>query len=278
MKDQEGGGIPRIVTEDESSLTEVSLPLPEKPPESFPPWSGLDFLLLTLAVIGCVLFFQFAGAGVALLLPAFKGQKITELAQSTKLNVTIQSVAYVVVLLLMRRLLRHHGVGLLRGIRWNWPGQNAILYPAFGVAIALTIAGFTVLLHRYIPSNLPIEKMFRTSGDAWFLVVFGLTIAPLLEEFYFRGFLYPTLARGAGVAVATMLTVLLFVGIHAAQLASAWVPLLMLTFASLCFTLIRVKTNSVSAALLTHIGYNGMLFLTMFIQTSGFRQLDKLPK
>ena len=238
----------------------------------------MDLLLLTAAVIVCILVFSVLWAVVALLLPAFKGQKMSEVAQSTKLNVTVQAFAYLVILAVMRRVVRLHGTGLLQGIKWNWPGQNAILYPALGVGLAVGIQALTSLLQRFIPSNLPIEKMFRTPGDAWFLVAFGITLAPVLEEFYFRGFLYPTLARRIGVGFAATFTVVGFVGIHAAQLSSAWVPLLMLTIASAAFTIVRIKTDSVSAAVLMHVGYNGTLFIALFLATSGFRNLEKLAR
>jgi hypothetical protein len=242
--------------------------------ELFPAWSAVDFILLTIAIVVCVFFVQ--GTGVILAMLA--GYKVDQITQNTKLMVSVQVLSYLAVLGIMWRMVRYRSTNVLQAIRWNWPGQNAILYPAIGVALAVGIAFATKLLDRFIPSNLPIEKMFRTQSDAWFLVFFGLTLAPLLEELYFRGFLYPTLRRYAGGAIAITVTVLLFTAIHAPQIASSWVPLLMLTIASLCFTVIRLKADSVSAALLTHIGYNGTLFLTLFLATDGFRNLEKLAK
>jgi membrane protease YdiL (CAAX protease family) len=41
------------------------------------------------------------------------------------------------------------------------------------------------------PEHAPIEDLFRTPRAAWMMFFFGITIAPLLEEIVFRGFLLP---------------------------------------------------------------------------------------
>ncbi len=41
------------------------------------------------------------------------------------------------------------------------------------------------------PEHAPIEDLFRTPSAAWMMFIFGITIAPFVEEIVFRGFLLP---------------------------------------------------------------------------------------
>jgi hypothetical protein len=108
------------------------------------------------------------------------------------------------------------------------------------------------------------------------LAAFGVTLAPLMEELFFRGFLYPVLARRIGVPTAVAITALSFALIHASQLAHAWGPLLLLFFVGLALTIARVRTGSVATSFLMHVGYNGTLFTAMYLASDHFRNLERL--
>ena len=49
-----------------------------------------------------------------------------------------------------------------------------------------------------VPRHLPIERFFETARQATITSIFAVTLAPLMEELFFRGLLYPTLARWLG--------------------------------------------------------------------------------
>ena len=70
--------------------------------------------------------------------------------------------------------------------------------------LAFGLQGLAHLLP--IPKELPIDRFFQTTSEAWVLSLFGMTVAPLLEELFFRGFLYPVLARRMGIIAAVILT------------------------------------------------------------------------
>jgi membrane protease YdiL (CAAX protease family) len=101
-------------------------------------------------------------------------------------------------------------------------------------------------------------------------------LAPLVEELFFRGFLYPALARRLGVAAGVALTALPFALIHASQLARAWAPLLLLFIVGLVLTAVRARTRSVGASFLVHVGYNATLFALLYAGTDGFTNFEKL--
>src|SRR2546430_6146343 len=51
---------------------------------------------------------------------------------------------------------------------------------------------------------------------------------PILEELFFRGFLFPVLARRLGVAWGVILTALPFAVVHAVQFGNAWSAVLVI--------------------------------------------------
>jgi membrane protease YdiL (CAAX protease family) len=106
--------------------------------------------------------------------------------------------------------------------------------------------------------------------------IFGVTAAPLVEELFFRGFLYPVLARRLGTSSGVIVTALAFALIHQSQLAYSWGPLLLLFLVGLVITVIRAFTQSVAAGFLVHVAYNSTLFVTLWIGTDHFRHLERI--
>ncbi len=132
------------------------------------------------------------------------------------------------------------------------------------------------LLHRWIPKSLPIEQFFSSPASAYALSTFGILVAPFVEELFFRGFLYPALARWTGSALSIVVTAGLFALLHAGQLALAWAPLLVLFAVGTVLTLVRARTNSVATCVLMHAGYNCTLFTMLFFATDHFHHLEKM--
>src|SRR5262249_56842240 len=121
-------------------------------------------------------------------------------------------------------------------------------------------------------------RFFKTSGEAWALSIFGITLAPLIEELFFRGFLYPVLVRRLGVVVAILITSVAFGLLHAPQLGRAWGPVLVVFLVGLALTITRALTKSVATSVLIHVAYNGTISVLIFAATDGFRHLEKLSQ
>ncbi len=85
-----------------------------------------------------------------------------------------------------------------------------------------------------IPKSLPMDKFFNDATSAYMMAVFGILLAPLLEELFFRGMLYPDTAPGIGRACwRVLLTAAAFAAIHGAQLGYAWAPILSILWSAL---------------------------------------------
>jgi membrane protease YdiL (CAAX protease family) len=238
-----------------------------------PPWNLWD--VLRIAVAAMIAIGLFSMIAMALASHGIKSRELLEkLARNPKVAVPPQIAAYLVVIGYMIAIPRMAGRPFLKAIQWNYPGPAAIAYGTLGVALAILISTTSALLP--IPKSLPIDNYFTDTAGAYLMAFFGITFAPLVEELFFRGFLYPVLARSLGVGISVAITALCFALIHAAQLAHAWAPLLLLWLVGLALTSVRAWTKSVAASFCVHAGYNLTLFTLMFLATDHFRHLEKL--
>jgi membrane protease YdiL (CAAX protease family) len=252
-------------------------PVPEEPgpgtASENPPWSGWDVLQIVFLTIVSVVIFLPVAAVVAqrLLYPKIA---LLEVVTYPLVTVVGQGLAYLLVLAFMASIAgRTPGQDFWHAIRWNWP-KNWSAYLLGGMALSVALQGIAHFLP--IPKEVPMDRFFRTPGEAWALSLFGVTFAPLLEELLFRAFLYPVLARRFGIVIAVLATAAGFGLIHAAQLGWAWAPVLVIFMVGLALTITRAVTKSVASSLLMHAAYNGTLSILLFVGTDGFRHLERL--
>ena len=240
----------------------------------FPPWTIWDVAIIPGATIFLMLLCSVVAIAVAHGLPAYHGMTWGTLAQQPLIIISSQMASYPLVIALMARIVRRRsGETFLRAIQWNWP-QRSSLWFLGGIVLAFTVEGLAHFLP--VPKSLPMDKFFNDMSSAYLMAFFGIAVAPLLEELFFRGMLYPILRRGFGVVVGLALTAAAFAAIHGAQLAYAWAPILSIFVVGVVLTVIRERTGSVAASVMTHSGYNFALFALLWIGSEHFRHLEKL--
>lgn len=231
------------------------------------------------AVLACVVLAIFLCTGLALAiahsLPGYRDVALPVLAADPRVIVGAQVASYPFVLAVMVVLVRiRAGDPFLKAISWNWPSGRGAAFVLLGIIVAFAIEAMAHFLP--IPKSLPIDKFFDTSSNAYLMSFFGILLAPLLEELFFRGLLYPLMRRLLGVLVAVLVTAAAFAAIHGAQLGNAWAPILSIFIVGVVLTVVRQWTGSVAACFLTHCGYNSTLFITLWFASDHFRHLDKI--
>jgi len=241
-------------------------------PVENPVWNGWDVLqiagltVLSVFVLQVVILFgarQFA----------YPHSPLREVAQKPVLAILAQLLAYIVVALFMVLLIegKYH-VRFLQAIRWNWPRNKSFILLGLGV---LTVS-LDLLSHFLpMPKSTPFEQFFARPVDAYLVSIFAVTLGPLMEELFFRGFLYPVLARRMGMAWAIIFTALPFGLIHSVQYGNAWSAVLVIFLVGVVLTSVRAVTKSVAASFLVHVGYNGTLMMLAAVATHGFRHMEK---
>jgi membrane protease YdiL (CAAX protease family) len=239
-----------------------------------PAWNGWDVLRLVFLTIVAL----FVGVFTVLLIARWRIYPHTGLGEIARIPLVVvagQSLAYLLILAYMYVLVTRERSrpDFLAAMHWNWP-SNITVYVLAGFILSLSLQAVAHFLP--IPKELPIDSFFRTPAEAWALGILSVTLAPLMEELFFRGFLYPVLARSLGLPVAVFLTALAFASLHGAQLLFSWGPVLVIFLVGVVLTMVRAKTNSVAAGVLIHMAYNGTITVAMFAATDGFRHLEKL--
>ncbi len=249
---------------------------PPKP--RFPAWSYWDVLAVLVFTVVCIFVFSVIALFIAKTMPGYHNLSIAELTAKVATNAQVivgaQAAAYLFVLAFIFMLVRTRArQPFAPAIQWNWPGRWVPAFVAGGIVLALVIDGLSRFLP--IPKSLPMDNFFNDATSAYMMAAFGVTLAPLLEELFFRGLLYPLLRRTFGLVVGVLLTALAFACIHGAQLGYAWAPILSIFVVGVVFTVVRHRLNSVAASFLMHCGYNFTLFAMLWIATDHFRHLEK---
>jgi len=164
-------------------------------------------------------------------------------------------------------ILIFHKAGFLSALKLKGPVKKEWLwlFPAFFV--------FTVVC-RFIADtdplspNLPVYLFFRDSsivGTAFTL--FSLMIvAPVSEEIFFRGFIYPGIQKRLGLGMAVLITTFLFTAVHVPQCMEHPFIIFMIFSGGLLLTLVRAFTGSTLMAVLLHALYNTTIVAAGFVK------------
>jgi len=156
-------------------------------------------------------------------------------------------------------------------IQWRRPEPGVGFYLLAG--LGLSVVSITIpMLFPNSNRHFPIEEMFKNPISGWLLVAFGTGIAPFVEELFFRGMIYPVIARRWGLEAGVLLSALLFASIHAPQLAGGLPQLGAIFFVGVALGYVRGRTGSLVPGFLMHTSYNAALFLATIIGTKGFRE------
>jgi len=234
-------------------------------------------LLITVVAVLSLIVTQILALAVAkeLIYPHLRWNDVVQkLAQNAVLAVLAQLAGYIPLAICMVALVegKYH-VRFWPAIRWNWPRSQ---WKMLGLG-ALVLLSLNLLGHFLpMPQSTPFEELFSRPRDAYLMSVFAITLGPLMEELFFRGFLYPVLARRMGVAWGIFFTALPFGLIHMFQYGYAWGVVLLIFLMGVACTAVRAATGSVASSFLVHVGYNATEMLLFAIATDGFRHMEKV--
>ena len=227
-----------------------------KDPSQDPPWSGWDVtrigLLLFVLPFLVIPFVALAAKHIF-----YPGLPWLTVAQKPWIALTTQFLWYVAIAVYM--IMFVEGTFHRRfweAIQWNWPRRNWVML----VPVGMVMVSLQGLEHFFkIPKHIPMEEFLATPLAAVMTAILAVTLGPLMEELFFRGFLYPVLARRFGVTAGVVATAVGFGLIHGAQLAFAWGLVLIIFIVGIVLTIVRAKTNSVGSSFVVHVAYNSTI-------------------
>ncbi len=260
------------------------------------------FLFFALAV-AVTLILGVVAVGLARLFPAFRHQDFKTLALDARLTIPSQALEYLALLgttvLLFRSIWQRP---FWQAIHWNTPAVAKRWIPLVGTGLVLGLLNGAASNLLPMPKEAPIlNDLMRSTTGAWLMFLFGTTMAPLMEEIAFRGFLLPSLINFFRwltrrkqlpedmaapqppnqpspfiVPASILLASIPFALLHSEQVSGAWAPVLLIGIVSVVLCIVRLWTRSLAASAFVHATYNFTLFAGMIVASDGFRHLDKL--
>jgi membrane protease YdiL (CAAX protease family) len=222
---------------------------PARPLLDRPPWGVLDLI----AVFLLSLSIGFASY-------AFVGQKEVDVA--VLLGDSIFKGLAILVLLVWLHHFRNagpgdlglHTSGLLSSVPWG-----AYLYvsafPLYYAAGMYSLAAH--LAAKAIPEGHPVDSLLlgdeATPGTRLAIAVVAVAMAPLFEEILFRGFLYTTLRKYLGPALAMLGSAAIFAALHP---LFGFYQILVL---GLVFAYVYERTGNLFVPMVLHMIHNGLV-------------------
>jgi uncharacterized protein len=178
------------------ALTESAVFIAE-PPARDPAWNVWDvimiaFLFILAMILSTAIVMTAAGVLGTSRLPDLK-----DFAKSPVVAIAVQLLAYLMTFAFTRFYISGKArQNFWSAVHWNLPSPSvASSLILLGAAMALIIQFSSTLLP--VPRDLPVEQFFRSRDTIWLMVTFGTFVAPLIEETFFRGLLFPALRRWA---------------------------------------------------------------------------------
>jgi membrane protease YdiL (CAAX protease family) len=152
-----------------------------------------------------------------------------------------------------------HGRSILQSLHWHSSEKIPVLWLiSAGAFLAMTVLIVSTLFPP--PTESPLEKLLTTPESIVAFVIFGIALAPILEEIIFRGFIYTLLADVYSPGVAVPVTALLFAALHVSQLRGNLPAVGVILLVGYVLTIVRQRSNSLIPSVIMHTTYNSMIF------------------
>lgn len=157
----------------------------------------------------------------------------------------------------------NHEKPLLQSLGWVRHPLAVSSLVVTGIGLAVFILLFTALILRTPSTDTPFQKLLSDNPTRVAVLLFGITLGPVVEELLFRGFLQPVMIRIAGVLPGILITSALFGAMHLSQYGGQWQAGLGITLVGLVLGIVRHISGSTKASSTVHIAYNSVLFALM---------------
>lgn len=179
------------------------------------------------------------------------------------------ALLFVVIVFVIASFLRYRGIRLRQQFGMRRIGLLHALGMAVGLVLAALplVAGAGAAMQKFLGSEAKPQEIVQffleatKNSDHWTVVamlLLGAVIAPMAEEFIFRGYIYGVLKRYLGMAAGILLNAALFAAIHFNVTS---LPALFLL--AVCFTLAYEATGSILVSMLMHAMFNLVMFAAM---------------
>lgn len=218
-------------------------------------WRARDISYFVITFI--VLF-----VAAALLLPAATSGNPDALS-ALGATLFIQGGLVLMVYVLTRHVYR---LNLRDEFRWSTAyGKSNGSLVVIGMGLAFTVMIAATLFPP--TSTPPVQQLLDDPEDILLFAAYGVLVAPFIEEFIFRGFLFRVFESMFSGFVAVRVTAILFGLVHVLQLWGSWAGILAIFVVGFALSGIRRRTNSLIPPMIVHFSYNGLILAAGLVGT-----------
>lgn len=190
-------------------------------------------------------------------------------------DVAASATVYAMVLVLVGAFLKVRGFSFRKDFGMHTEGlrmipQGLLLLVAFlplAIGTNLLVQHFLLSPNEVRPQEIVefVTQAVKTENKKaiWITVLMAIVVAPVAEEFLFRGFIYGACKRFCGVLPALMFTSALFGAVHTNK--AALLPLFML---AIVLNVAYERTGSLLVPIVMHMGFNSIMILGI-LQSGG---------
>jgi hypothetical protein len=232
--------------------------------ESFPRWNPPWGIVPLVVVFALYLGLSFV---MGIIIAAVSLHRGLNVSQSDLLLASLASEGLLAVLVLYVVRIRYHAS--LRSVGLSGASWRDLLYYGIGGGFVISLLmifameALFSLLHIQPQPQPVVDLIVSAVHSRWlflgYLLLAGV-FAPVCEELYFRGFVYPVLRHRFGAPPAVLITSCLFAAIHFDLVRLLFLALLGAFLAVVC-----EKTRSLLPAIVAHSAYNLASIALLFL-------------
>jgi membrane protease YdiL (CAAX protease family) len=176
----------------------------------------------------------------------------------------VEFAAYGVVFLALRVLFARYGQPLFESLGWVPQPFRPLHLVVLGVVLTVVVIllGYVLALPN-VP--VPMDKLLKGASSRIVISLFGVTLAPVIEELLFRGFLQPVLVDSFGVLPGILVTSAVFGGMHLMQYGFLWQSGVLITLVGFVLGVVRHVSGSTRASAITHVSYNALPIIALLV-------------
>jgi uncharacterized protein len=215
------------------------------------------------AVIGLLLLASVLILSVALVFVFFYPALRTD---QTPLLVPTNLAFYLALYIIFRIVLdKRYKKPVFASLGWCPTTRTAIAGAVLAAApLAFVVNGVAYLLHTPKIAT-PFDNIAQSQVLLALVGSMVVTIAPLFEEVFFRGFLQPLLSRTLGIIAGVLLTAVLFGALHAAEYQFVWQYVVAISLVGVALGVVRVVTKSIIPSTIMHGCYNASFVIALAV-------------
>jgi len=224
------------------------MPVPKRPP-----WS-----LKESVIVGIIVF---AITNLVAIFVLLQSQEINLKVYFFSIFIQTITIIFGIEIVLARHKIGFRYLGL-KDKKWLSHLSKGFLW---GIIIFILVTLTNALLMTFLPYEPPPQDLVVIALDEinnprslLLLFILASFLAPLGEELYFRGFLYPAIAKHTGNIAGMLITSIVFGALHL-----SWPQFLPLTLGGLFLNWLYFKEGSLYTAIAAHSMWNALAIIIL---------------